>query len=98
MYLSGSSTEARQAELELEWSTCLCREHKPNTENILIAANHCHVLFTILNIRIQALLSVVLTFVPCQNVFGMEYINSSRSQSVKYIFLNCWKKCASATS
>ena len=28
--LMNSLTEARRAELELEWSTRLCREHKPD--------------------------------------------------------------------
>ena len=30
---TGLSTEAKLAKLELEWSICLCREHKRDTEH-----------------------------------------------------------------
>ena len=55
---SGLITEAGGAELELDWWTRLCREHKPKTDHLtyvyfLIAAYHCHVLFTIPNIYRQ---------------------------------------------
>ena len=32
--VNGSITEARRAELEIEWSTRLCRELRPNTEHL----------------------------------------------------------------
>ena len=71
----------------------LCWEHKRNTEHLAhikkyITDYRCHVFFTISNVYIQAVLSVILTFVPRQHVLKLnKHGNVNKSQPINIYFL-----------
>ena len=53
-----------------------------------ITAYHCHVFFTIANVYIQAVLSVIMTFVPHQHV--LKHGNVNKAPPMQYLFFNSW--------
>ena len=72
------------------------REYHPDThlsQTLLTykTAYRCHVFFTISNVYIQAVLSVILTFVLRQHVLKLnKHGNVNKSLPMKYLFLNSW--------
>ena len=83
----GQTSRAR-VEVFKSWA-CLCWEHKRNTEHLThITAYRGHVFFTISNVYIQAVLSVILTFVPRQHVLKLnKHGNDNTSPPINIYFL-----------